>query len=202
VQDDRELLDAWRSGDAAAGEVLFRRHFDGACRFFYNKVDEGVDDLIQQTFLACVESRDRFRGDSSFFTFLIGVAKNVLRLHYRRKRRDERVDFGTMSAYDLSPSPSRIVAQRIDQQRVLQGLRTIPLDYQIALELHYWEEMSATRIAEALAIPHGTAKTRLRRAKQLLRESLEAIAGEAAPSDETALDDCARGIRKLFPRGS
>ncbi len=197
---DDELLDAWRSGDAVAGEALFRRHFEGACRFFYNKVDQGVEDLIQQTFLACVESKDRYRGEASFFTFLIGVAKNVLRLHYRRKRRDARVDFGTMSVHDLAPSPSLVVARQIDQRRVLQGLRTIPLDLQIVLELHYWEEMSATTIAAALEIPAGTAKTRLRRGKQLLREHLERTTEAAATIDEQTLDDCARGIRALFPR--
>lgn len=199
MKGDRELLEAWQAGDASAGETLFRRYFDRACRFFYNKVDHGVEDLIQQTFLACLENRERFRGDSSFFTFLIGVGKNVLRLHYRRQRRDARIDFHTTSVFDLSPSPSRIVAQRQDEQRVLDGLRRIPIELQIVLELHYWEDMSATRVAETLEIPVGTAKTRLRRGKQLLREQLdEATAGPSATSDD-ALDDCARRIRRSFP---
>ncbi|MEM7160131.1 MAG: sigma-70 family RNA polymerase sigma factor [Myxococcota bacterium] len=199
MQSDRELLEAWQGGDAGAGETLFRRYFDRACRFFYNKVDHGVEDLIQQTFLACLENRERFRGDSSFFTFLIGVGKNVLRLHYRRQRRDARIDFHTTSVFDLSPSPSRIVAQRMDEQRVLDGLRKIPIELQIVLELHYWEEMSATRVAETLEIPVGTAKTRLRRGKQLLREQLdEGTAGETATNDD-ALDDCAARIRRAFP---
>ncbi|MEX1362743.1 MAG: sigma-70 family RNA polymerase sigma factor [Nannocystaceae bacterium] len=200
---DHELLDAWRAGDAQAGQELFTRHFDAACRFFYNKADEGVDDLIQQTFLGCLESRERFRGDSSFFTFLIGVAKNVLRLHYRRKRRAERVDFGSTSVHDLSPSPSRVVAQQLDQQRVLQALRTIPLDLQMVLELHYWEELPASRIAEALEIPPGTAKTRLRRGKQLLREELtrHEPTEDARSQLALTLDERARGLRKLFPGG-
>lgn len=197
---DLALLDAWRAGDAAAGQELFRRHFAGACRFFYNKVDDGVEDLIQQTFLACVESRDRFRGDASFFTFLIGVAKNILRVHYRKKRRDERVDFGTMSVCDFSPSPSRVAADRADQQRLIDSLRLIPLDFQIALELHYWEEMSATQIAAALEIPVGTAKSRLRRGRELLRVELGKVSPETSLPDDDSLDATARSVRALLPR--
>jgi hypothetical protein len=63
---DAELLEAWGAGDKAAGEALFDRHFEAIYRFFQNKVGPGViDDLVQQTFLGCVEAPDRFRGDSS-----------------------------------------------------------------------------------------------------------------------------------------
>ena len=199
MPDDRELLDAWRTGDEAAGEELFARHFDGACRFFYNKVDDGVEDLIQQTFLGCLESRERFRGDSSFFTFLIGIAKNVLRLHYRRKRRDERLDFGSTSVHDLSPSPRRVVAERLEEQRLLEALRAIPLDLQMVLELHYWEGLSAPAIGEALELPVGTVKTRLRRGKQLLREQLEPEAEAGEPAEALSIEERARGLRRLFP---
>jgi len=59
---DSELFDAWLRGDARAAAELFERHFDAIARFFRNKVIEGHEDLVQQTFAACLESRDRFRG--------------------------------------------------------------------------------------------------------------------------------------------
>ena len=77
--DDFETLDRWRAGDRAAGNELLRRHFDGLYRFFRNKVDEGVDDLIQRSFLACVESKDRFRKQASFRTYLFTVARHERR---------------------------------------------------------------------------------------------------------------------------
>ena len=94
--DDFELLDAWRSGDRAAGNTLFERHFDAVCRFFANKVNDNVDDLIQKTFLGCIEGRDRFRKQSSFRTYLFAVAHNILRVHFRTRPDDSgEVDFAS-----------------------------------------------------------------------------------------------------------
>ena len=51
-----ELLEAWRGGDRRAGEQLFERHYAAVSRFFRKKLEFGVDDLIQRSFLACVEA--------------------------------------------------------------------------------------------------------------------------------------------------
>jgi len=177
VATDLELLEKWRGGDASAGEELFERHFDAIARFFRNKVNTGIDDLIQRTFLACIESKDRFRGDSSFRTYLFGIAHNVLGKYYRSKRRDgERLDFSVTSVHDMGPSPSMIVAKHREQQLLIQALRRIPLDYQIPLELFYWERMTAAEIGQIVGVPEGTAKTRLRRARQLLEQEMEKLA--------------------------
>src|SRR5690606_2570480 len=64
---DQELLEAWRAGDRDSGTALFRRYFRQLRRFFYNKVPEGdVEDLMQRTFIALVETPSGFRGESSF----------------------------------------------------------------------------------------------------------------------------------------
>ncbi len=174
--DEAQLLTAWREGDLEAGEALFSRHVDRVSRFFYNKVSEGIDDLVQQTFLACVESADRFRGESSFRTFLLGVARNMLRRHYEKLGRGrESGDLDKVTAADLSTTPSMAVARVHDQRLLLESLRRIPVDSQIALELYYWEDLKAREIAEVLEIPLGTVKTRLRRARELLREQVEAM---------------------------
>jgi hypothetical protein len=54
---DLALLEAWRGGDDVAGNRLVRRHFSTISRFFRNKVPDQRADLMQRTFLACVESR-------------------------------------------------------------------------------------------------------------------------------------------------
>lgn len=195
---DAELLQAWRGGDRGAGEELFERHFDAIARFFRNKVDHGIDDLIQRTFLACVESRDKFRGDSSFRTFLFAVAHNVLGKHFRsKKRHGDRIDFGVTSVFDLSPSPSVIVAQHREQQVLLQALRRIPIDHQIVLELYFWEKLTAAEVGQVVGVPEGTAKTRIRRAKQLLEEEMgKLVAGKQQLESTIAnLDGWAASLR-------
>lgn len=179
--------------------MLFERYFERICRFFYTKADADVEDLIQQTFLACVESKDRFRKDSAFFTFLFGVARNVLRVHYRKRKRDERIDFGTHSLHDLAPSPSNVVAGRKEQRLLVEALRRIPIDLQIAVELHFWEGMSARQIGEVLEIPEGTAKSRLRRGKELVREELAKLEPRMLDTTMADLERWASGIRHQLP---
>lgn len=173
---DEALLDAWRGGDRRAGEALFERHYEPIARFFRNKVAGDSSDLIQRTFLALVESQERFRGESSFRTFLFAVAHNVLGRHYRQKRRDgERLDFLTVSAHDLGPSPPSLLARRDEERILLTALRRIPIDYQVVLELYFWEKMTAAELAEVTGVPEGTARTRIRRAKQLLEIAIAEV---------------------------
>lgn len=202
---DAELLEAWRNGDRKAGEQLFERHFDAVARFFRNKVDSGIDDLIQRTFLACIESKDRFRGDSSFRTYLFGVAHNVLGKHYRTKRRHgDRIDFGVTSVHDMAPSPSLIIAKHREQKLLLQALRHIPLDYQIVLELYYWERLTAADVGRVVGCPEGTARTRIRRAKQLLEERMTELASskEQLATTMANLDAWAASLREQLDQRS
>jgi RNA polymerase sigma-70 factor (ECF subfamily) len=195
---DFDLLESWRAGDTTAGNDLFQRHFDSVCRFFANKLGEDVDDLIQKTFLACVEGKERFRGDASFRGYLFGVARNVLRRHFREKRyHGERFDPLVTSVHDAAPGPSLMLAEKKEQQLLLQALRQIPLDFQITLELYYWEQMSASELGEVLGLPEGTVRGRIRRAKQLLEERLAALAESPSQLHSTMadLDGWARSLK-------
>jgi DNA-directed RNA polymerase specialized sigma24 family protein len=82
----------------------------------------------------------------------------------------------------------------------LLALRRIPLDSQVALELHYWESMTAAEIGEVLGMPLGTVKTRLRRAKQLLEVELRALDVGQARLDlaGAGLDTWARELKKTL----
>jgi RNA polymerase sigma factor (sigma-70 family) len=201
---DGELLQAWGTGDRAAGEELLARHFESVVRFFQNKIDRDHDDLIQKTFLGCLESRERFRGDGSFRAFLFGVARNVLGKHLRQRYREPAaLSFAHVSVAELGDTPSLLVVEDQQQELMLHALRRIPLDHQIVLELSYWEDMTAAEVGEMLGVPLGTAKTRLRRAKQLLAAELSDLqAGvTGAEPTETRLDTWARGIRRRLDQG-
>ncbi|MEX1367024.1 MAG: sigma-70 family RNA polymerase sigma factor [Nannocystaceae bacterium] len=195
---DFECLDRWRAGDRAAGNELLRRHFDSLYRFFSNKVDQGVDDLIQRTFLACIESKDRFRKQASFRTYLFTVARHELYRHFRKgKRFAESVDVGEMSVMDLGTSPSRVAAQRQEHKLLLRALRRIPLDLQLAVELFYWEGMTTAELAEVLEVPQGTAKSRLRRAREALELHMRQLAESPSVAESTLahFDAWAAGVR-------
>ena len=201
--DDLELLEAWRAGDTTAGNELFERHFASVRRFFRNKVIGDVDDLIQRTFLACVEGRDRFRGEASFRRYLFGTANNILRVHYRSGAKNRELpDFEALSAIDLAPTPSQAAALGDEHRIVLEALRRIPLEYQIALELFYWEELQVTELADVLDVPLGTVKTRLRRGRQLLEQKIAELADspERLHTTLTNLDRWAKELREKLQR--
>jgi len=199
VLTDSELLDRWAAGDTAAAEELLDRYFEGICRFFRNKVGGDVDDLIQQTFSICVQTRDRLRNKSSFRAYLYTVARNEVYAHYRRLRRTRQgFDPSVSSVQDLDPSPSQVLAKDQQQRLLLTALRRIPLELQIALELRYWEQLSGPELAEVLEIPEGTVRSRLRRGTQMLREQLGVITSQEEDLLEsvTNFDQWASRIRK------
>lgn len=172
---DLELLARWRTGDNSAGSALAKRHFSSLHRFFANKASGHEDDLVQQTLMACVEAQERFRGEGQFRSYLFGLARFQLLDHYRRLYRGRTVDLGSESARDLGTSPSAVAARREEWGLLDMALRSISVDQQIALELSYWEDLSAPEIAHVLNIPENTVYSRLRRAKAHLREALERL---------------------------
>lgn len=193
---DAELLDAWREGEGAAGEQLFARYYNLIERFFLNKVGpERVGDLVQDTFMACVEGRDRVHDPNRFRGYMLSVAYNVFCKHLRgRYREGVQVDLDDTSLVELEPSPSAVVAAHKEQRLLLEGLRAIPVNYQVVLELHYWEQLSTREIAAVLSVPAATVRSRLQRARDALEAAMASIARSPAllESTVTRLEDWAR----------
>jgi RNA polymerase sigma-70 factor (ECF subfamily) len=197
---DYELLRAWRNEDATAGNALVKRHFASIFTFLRNKAPDHVDELVQRTFLACVEAVDRIDEGRSFRAYLFGIARRQLIYHYRRRRREgDRFDPMTESVCDVDCTPSRIVAVRQEQRLVLDALVRLPLDLQITLELHYWEGMTVGEVAEVLEVPPGTVKSRLHRARELLRDGLLAQ-GASAELTDASVDHLQALKAELGPR--
>jgi RNA polymerase sigma factor (sigma-70 family) len=166
---DFELLDAWGGGNLHAGRALFERHFDVVHHFLRTKVDAFVEDLVQDTWLACVESRSRFRRTASFRTYLLQTARFQLYAYYRERGRREEIGLTESSVVDPATSPSRLAAQREDERLLLEALRRIPIEQRTVIELSFWKELSGPEIAEALGISEPTVRSRLRRAIGRLR---------------------------------
>lgn len=150
---------------------------------------------MQETLLAALEARDRFRGDARFGTFLMGIARNKVMMHWRsRARRPEEVDVGGLSLEALGASATSIIAHKDAEQRLLQALRTIPLADQLLLQMHYWDGLTGPQLAEALECPEGTVRSRLRSAKAKLRALLED--SRPVSEDQGGFDAWVEGLRQ------
>lgn len=172
---DLELMTAWRGGDRKAGHVLFTRHFPAVRRFFANKAGSSTEELVQGTFERCIEGLDRFQQRSSFRTYLFGIARNVLREHFRG-RGFVSFDPDQHSVEDAAAGPSTLLGAKQEQRLLLEALRRVPLDHQALLELYFWEKLPAPQLAEIFEIPENTVRTRIRRGKELVREQLARLA--------------------------
>jgi RNA polymerase sigma factor (sigma-70 family) len=202
---DRELLEAWRSGDRARGNELFRRHVAAISRFFRTKVPDHAEDLTQSTFLALLKSEAGFRGDASFRAFLFGIARLQLLQHFRSKGRGkEQFDPLTCSVIDGGASPARLVCRHEQQALVARAMQRLPVDTQLALELHYFEGLSIEEIAAATGDAVGTIKSRLSRGRDQLSAKLAELttAQELLSSTVNDLDRWVRSVPegRLSPR--
>ncbi|MCR9161375.1 MAG: RNA polymerase sigma factor [Nannocystaceae bacterium] len=175
---DLSLLTRWRAGDRRAGSELIDRYDGLLLRFFQTKAGDDAEDLVQRTFLRCIERKDAIVDLTSFRAYLLATARTVLVDHYRKAgRHARRFDPLQTSVADLNPSLSTHAAMQQERRQLVEALRQIPMELQIALELFYWEGMAGPELAAALGLPEGTLRTRLRRGRQLLRERL----GDHAP---------------------
>jgi RNA polymerase sigma factor (sigma-70 family) len=189
VRDDAELLELWSSGDKVAGRELYERHYRAVYRFFQTKVGTNLEDLVQDTFTACIASRARVRDRSSFRAYLFGIARNVLRQSFRRARvRGVVVDIDECSAHDLEPSPASLLVKKAEQRLLLEALRRLPLDHQLTFELYYWESLTADEMADVLGISERGVRSRIHRAKQQLEQKMTEIADSAEVLDSTVMN--------------
>jgi RNA polymerase sigma-70 factor, ECF subfamily len=181
MDDDGGLLEAWRRGDLRAGDALVERYSAIVVRFFRSKLGDDIDDFVQQTFTDVVRARDRL-SSGSFRAYLLSVARHRLVDELRRRfRRPEALDIATMSLEDIGTSLSQRFARDERKLAMLRALRGLPVDFQIVLELAYWEDLSGAEIAVVLGVPPNTVRSRLARARVALREALPP--GEPLPAD-------------------
>ncbi len=188
--DEFALLRAWQRGDAQSGGELLARHTASVYHFFLTKTDPvAAEELTQSVFEACARRREDLQANGSIRAYLFAIARNKLLQHRDewRRRGAQHDAFESGIAANLT-SPSMAVARSQQQQLVITALQRLPLDLQIALELHYWEEMSVAEIAEVLAVAPGTVKSRMHRARELLRDAIVDVAGHGALATSSAQD--------------
>lgn len=187
-----------------AGGQLIDRYLRPIMRFFHNKVGnaEEAEELTQRTFKGAVEGVARFRDGATARTWMFAIARNVLRqwAEEMARKRGRTGEVGELSVADLRTGPSTALGKRREQRLMLEGLRQLPLESQLILELHYWEEMTAKQIGSVLDCPEGTARSRLRKAKLELRGTLDALARNPQELESTmqGLQTWARELRAAW----
>lgn len=181
---DRELVARWQAGDPAAFESLVHRHQTRVFRFLVRMLGDPADaeDVAQETFLALHRHGHRFRGEARFSTFVYRVAANGARNRMRtlgrygeRLRRLARRHEG---GHDLPPAPRdpQSSAELSEAGRAVQrALLELPVRLRLPLVLYDVEGLAYAEIARTLELAEGTVKSRIHRARGLLRERLRPV---------------------------
>jgi RNA polymerase sigma-70 factor (ECF subfamily) len=170
--DDDALVDRAAGGDRRALESLLDRHADrihALCRRIVTDPQDALD-ATQEAMIAVARGIRRFDGRSAFTTWLYRVATNAALDELRRsRRRPLATDTALIDRAAPGPAVEDRVGARID---VDVALRAIPEEFRVAVVLRDLCDLDYAEIAEILAVPPGTVRSRIARGRAALAEQL------------------------------
>jgi len=138
--------------------------------------EEAAFDIVQESFLAAYKSLGKFKGRSSFFTWLYAIARNkTITVLRERKRHPPHVSTQhdeEMDIPDKRPNPVRSAVLNETQKRIQAAIAELDDDYREAIVLREIEGCSYLEICEITGWDMPTVKTRIHRARLQLREKL------------------------------
>lgn len=184
--DDHRLVSRIREGDELAFQELVRRYRNPITNYVYRMIDDydRAVDLSQETFVRVYMSVDRYQATYSFSTYIYRIAHNLAITELRQRKRRRLIPLPTFFSDKESeeievelPDDRQIQADAAliaDERRaaVTRAIASLPEKYRAPLVLCDLEEKSYEEIAEVLGLPTGTVKSRINRARNLLKEKL------------------------------
>jgi RNA polymerase sigma factor (sigma-70 family) len=163
--------------DPEAFTRLFKRHWDDLYRFCLKRAGSAGEDIAAEAFRVAFDRRRRYDARySDARPWLFGIATNLLRDHFRIARREESKLERSVALEALSRSDTELdgLERQLLGPDLAAALHGIPAADRDALLLLAWADLDYEQIALALGIPLGTVRSRIHRARQRVREYLQA----------------------------
>jgi RNA polymerase sigma-70 factor, ECF subfamily len=171
---DLDLIRQWREGDTRAATRLVERHAESVGRFVVSAGErEGVDEVVQDTFVRAFGAIDSFRGDSSYRTWLFTIAKRLV-LDRRRSERRSRIDgsVGDADAVTQFDALDGIVADE-SMLRVRQAVESLSPKQREVFTLRVEQGMSYKEIADVVGSTEGATRVHYHNAMRAVKEFLD-----------------------------
>jgi RNA polymerase sigma-70 factor (ECF subfamily) len=168
-----ELVARARRGDPSAFEEIVREHQHRVYNLAYRMLrrHEDAEDVTQEAFLRAFEGMPRFRGEAALGTWISRIAANLCLSWLRSKAR--RVEVSVDAVAVVGEREEAGDAGRDELVRATRGaIARLPPKYRVAVVAHYLEGRSYEEAARVVGVPVKTFKTRLYRARKLLRRML------------------------------
>lgn len=184
--DDHALIVAIRAGDETAFQEIVRRYRNQITSYVYRMIDdyERAVDIAQETFVRVYMNVDRYQATYSFSTYIYRIAHNLAITELRQRKRRRLIPLPTFFSDKDSeeveveiPDERQVQADEAiiaDERRraVVKAIASLPEKYRAPLVLCDMEEKSYEEISEVLGLPTGTVKSRINRARNLLKDKL------------------------------
>lgn len=172
--DDKKLMKMAQDGDSAAFGKLAHKYKDRLYNFIYRMIPEEQEaqDILQETFLRAYKERKRYQPDFAFSTWLYTIATNLVRSEYRKRKRWKFISMGIGSQDDEMSIPAKITKDLNLMPYIEKALDKLGQEYRTAFILRDIQQLPYEEIAQIMKVPVGTVKSRLNRARALMREQL------------------------------
>ena len=183
TMNDDELISAFQNGHQEVYRMLVERHQERIRNLLFSIFHDRdfIEDLAQEVFIKAYQALPRFRFEASFYTWLYRIAVNKSRDELRKKKLRRFFSFQTLDEgtdkeihLRLSVSPEN----RDSQELVSLGLQTLPEKFRTAVILKDIEGLSYEEIAKVMQCELGTVKSRISRARAMLRKALKPLLEE------------------------
>ena len=188
---DDELMERYRAGDEAAFTLLVRRHQQPLINFIARYINDrdSAEDLAQETFIRIFKASRRYKpGQAHFKTWLYHIAsnlcKNELRNRGRRNRYrvdsviesdgdSEQIDLIESAPADAASQPEVALERKELHEAIQRAIAELPERYRLPLVLRDLQGLSYDEISDTLELRSGTTKSRINRARLMLKDKLK-----------------------------
>jgi len=161
--------------DSRTIELVIGEYSDYLLRvaFVYVKDQKTAEDIVQDVFIRYYQHAEQFRNDSSLKTYLVRMTVNRSHDHLRSFAYTRMVLTDRIAGFGRQRSPESLLTDKEMSQEVVKALLTMKVQYREVLALYYYDDWTTVEIADILACPEATVRTRLQRARRQLKKVLE-----------------------------
>ncbi|MBF0239137.1 MAG: RNA polymerase sigma factor [SAR324 cluster bacterium] len=177
---DQELINLILAGDSSAFELLVNRFQNKIFRFILRHVwnRHEAEDLTQETFVSAFTRLSGYEARSQLSTWLFGIAYNKVLQHHRQSP-GQNVEFVSEEILEEQPSLELTPSEKFEKDAMVHDLNRfidqLPDDLKTVLILVSFEGCSYDEVAEIMKIPAGTVKSKMFRAREVLKTSYKQI---------------------------
>lgn len=159
---------------AEAVEKLMASYGSSVLRtaYFYLADRHLAEDVSQEVFIRVFRAWAKFEGKSSVKTWLTKITVNLCRDKLRQYTRTEGLN-DPLAWQRQQPIATDQIAERLTKTAILHVVLSLPLPYQEVIYYYYYQDFSTREIGEVTGATEGTVRSRLHRARELLRERLQ-----------------------------